>query len=243
MDPLEGIGLLFHEKKSESRYNFLGTCFSFRHPAYLLTAAHCVGNLNADDCFVLFLKFSKTIGGLIAAGKVLSIQRHPNADIALLQMPMEGMDRVQPFLGCVDNYALGEDFITYGFPEDISFQNISSVSLPTPRLFRGYFQRFFDHRSHMGFRYIAGELNIPCTAGLSGSPLFRINAPTMLTGIVTENIESATTLRSVEEIQEDGKTVTEIFQKVITYGICLMLHDVRDWLDNSIPSDNASRAR
>lgn len=238
MNPLEGIGLLYHEKKSESQYNFLGTCFAFRHSTYLLTASHCIGNLNASDCFVLFLRFSKTIGRLISAGKVLSIKRHPNADIALLQMPEGSMNGVKPFLDCVGDYALGEDFMTYGFPEDISFSSISSVS-PAPRLFRGYFQRFFDHRSHMGYRYIAGELNIPCPAGLSGSPLFRVTDPSMLTGIVTENIESTTTLEAVEEIQKDGKMIKNIYQKVITYGICLMLHDARDWLDNNIPLHNA----
>ena len=235
MNPLEGIGLLYHEKEFESRYNFLGTCFAFRHPTYLLTASHCIGKLSANDCFVLFLRFSKTIAKLIFGGKALSIQKHPNADIALLRMQEEDMNGVQPFWDCVGNYALGEDFTTYGFPEDISFPKISSASQPTPRLFRGYFQRFFDHHSHLGYRYIAGELNIPCPAGLSGSPLFRLGAPSMLTGMVTENIESTKILDSVEEIQEDGEKYKHIYQKIITYGICLMLHDVRDWLDKNIP--------
>ncbi|MDD1779529.1 MAG: hypothetical protein LUQ65_15305, partial [Candidatus Helarchaeota archaeon] len=179
------------------------------------------------------------IAQLISAGKVLSIQNHPNADIALLRMPVGTINGVSPFLDSAGGYALGEDFITYGFPEDISFSDNSNASQPTPRLFRGYFQRFFDYRSYMGYRYIAGELNIPCPAGLSGSPLFRAYNQSMVTGMVTENIESTTMLDEIEDTQKDGKTIEKIFRKVITYGICLMLHDVRDWLDNNIPLHNA----
>ena len=57
----------------------------------------------------------------------------------------------------------------------------------------------------------------------------------MLTGLVTENLESTTFLHSVEEVQEDGKILREHYQNVINYGVCLMLDSVRDWLDAYIP--------
>jgi len=32
--------------------------------------------------------------------------------------------------------------------------------VPRPRLFKGHFQRFLEHRSFAGYRYAAGELSI-----------------------------------------------------------------------------------
>jgi hypothetical protein len=56
-----------------------------------------------------------------------------------------------------------------------------------------------------------------------------------ITGIVTANLESTTTLDAVEEIQADGKERREVYRKVITYGVALLLGGVVDWLEQTIP--------
>lgn len=116
-------------------------------------------------------------------------------------------DLVEPFWGCVGNYSLGEEFFAFGFPEDSLGPNQGH---PTARLFKGHFQRFMQYKSHMGYAYFAGELSTPCPGGLSGGPLFRPDAPEMLTGLVAENIEAATLLNSREVVQANSRVFTRI---------------------------------
>src|SRR6266568_2867656 len=52
--------------------------------------------------------------------------------------------------------------------------------------FPGHVQRFFNHTSHMGYRYIAAELSIGCPVGLSGAPVFNSTHMGRLYGVVAE---------------------------------------------------------
>ena len=128
---------------------------------------------------------------------------------------------------------MGEDFFAYGYPADPIGPNASA---PTQRLFKGHYQRFMEHRSFMGYRYLAGEMSIAAPAGLSGGPLFRPGAPQMVTALVAENIASQLVVDSIEERSEAGRVVkTEVRQNVISYGTAVMLSAISDWLDAEIP--------
>jgi fucose permease len=87
-------------------------------------------------------------------------------------------------------------------------------------------------------------LSIPAPAGLSGGPLFRPGAPPIVTGLVTENLESTTFLdEQVEQaVGHDAAQVTK-YKRVISYGIALMLDRFGDWLDEHTPDEpETSRA-
>jgi hypothetical protein len=79
----------------------------------------------------------------------------PEADVAVLRANAGEPPSLEPFWNTVTNWSLGEDFFAYGYPED----RPGPGTFPTARLFKGHFQRFMAHESHMGFRYFAGELS------------------------------------------------------------------------------------
>ncbi len=217
----------------EDGASFLGTCFPFRDENHFLTAAHCVGRLSPSSVAI-------GIPTNVDAGpiEVSEILVHPTADIAVLRAPKVAEGAVTPFWSYVSNYSYGEEFMSFGYPEDIFGP---SARQPTARLFRGHCQRLLEHRSHLGYQYVASELNIGCPAGLSGGPVFRPGAPVMLTGMVTENLESMTMLHSVEEIQKNGSVIRERYHSVINYGVALLLDRVADWLDSNVPPLDSAR--
>jgi hypothetical protein len=57
----------------------------------------------------------------------------------------------------------------------------------------------------------------------------------MLTGLVTENLETATLLDSEERLLDDGTHFHEHYRRVINYGVALMLDRVSDWINENIP--------
>src|SRR5436305_455579 len=95
-------------------------------------------------------------------------RRAPNRRVpgrrAVLLTVGEESDQITPFWGAVATHGLGEDFVAYGYPESIFG---SDARQPTPRLFKGHYQRFLHYRSFMGYHYDAGELSIGVPAGLS----------------------------------------------------------------------------
>ena len=123
--------------------------------------------------------------------------------------------------------------MTYGFPSEGPAPD-SPVS-PTPRIFVGNFQRFFEYRSPAGYAYLAAELSGTAPSGLSGGPIFRQGAPQMLTGMVTANVESYAITDSLEEMREGGEVFRLESRRVISYGIGLLLGTVSDWLHEVIP--------
>ncbi len=138
----------------------------------------------------------------------------------------------EPFWGSVGNFSLGEEFHAFGYPENVLGQD---ARVPTARLFTGHYQRFFQYRSHAGYEYLAGEMSIPSPAGLSGGPLFRPGAPQMVTALAAENFDSSTTLDAHEEVSEERGTVRTQYQRIISYGLAVMLDPLRDWFDELLP--------
>jgi hypothetical protein len=228
MNPLRGVGQLMHwEPKLGIGPVFIGTCFALRTAGHFITAAHCVGQLRHDQ-----LAVRTPLGGLIKSA--LYVLVHPNADVAIVgvaTMHVEG-DVVEPFELIVDNWGLGEDFFAYGYPADVLGP---SSNQPTERLFKGHFQRFLQYTSPFGYSYLAAELNFANPAGLSGGPLFRPAAPSVVLGMATENLRSRTVEEEFEETRDAAGTVETRYSRVIEYGVALMLSGTRDWIDAHIP--------
>lgn len=224
MNPLNAVALLFQIVENREPI-FLGSCFAYCQRTHFLTANHCVLDREVATVFVV----SPTDG---RARKVSEILTHPSADVSLLIVDAQENDQVEPFWGCVGNYSLGEEFMAYGYPEDSLGPNVGQ---PTARLFMGYFQRFMNHKSHMSYEYMAGELSTPCPGGLSGGPLFRPRAQVMLTGLVAENLEVSTYLHEQEVVLHDGKVINEHYRRVVNYGVAVMLDSVSDWLKEHVP--------
>jgi len=139
-----------------------------------------------------------------------------------------------PFWDFVSNFELGEEFFAFGYPEDTFGPSRGGV---TPRLFKGYYQRYMTYHSPVSnCSYNAGEMSIGAPPGISGGPVFRPGALPMVTGMVTENLEATTFLDEVEEVERAGTIVERrMHRKVINYGVALLLDSHGEWLaDNGV---------
>jgi hypothetical protein len=227
---LRGIGLVARVAGSHDELPFLGTCFALRSQSHFVTAAHCVGDLDPTDVSVVVpLALAPTVA--------IGIEKHPSADLAIVRLPA-AKNRVEPFWGAVPPLGLGEDFYAFGYPANAVGADWTA---PTPRMFKGHFQRFLDHRSHLGYQYRAAELSISAPRGLSGAPLFRPAAEQMVTGVVVEDLETTSVLDEMEEKLRDGKLASRIVRRrVISYGIAALLDPLKDWLDEQLPTFDPS---
>ena len=223
-DPLRATGVVLRGSAPDAP--FLGTCFLFRQPTYVLTAAHVVAGAEASELTVVL---PRTLP--LETHRVSRAELCPGVDLAFLALA-DGPSSAEPFWNHVGNFGLGEDLMAYGFPEDV-FGPTQGVA--TPRLFRGYYQRFYYHKSHLGYSYNAGEMNIAAPGGLSGGPIFRPGAPPMVMGLVTENLSSTTVLEAMEEQLAPTQTRQIQYQRVIQYGVSLLLDSHEEWLSQFIP--------
>jgi S1-C subfamily serine protease len=227
-DPLSATGLVLADFAGV-KPRITGTCFLLRYEHYAITAAHCVP-AEATSLTVALPRQQRAM-------PVTSITRHPTADVALLSGEPSVTEKREgyperSFWDCPSNWALGEQFMAYGFPEET---NSEGPIQATPRLFVGHYQRFFEFNSPSNFRYTAGEMSVPAPAGLSGGPVFRPNAPMIITGLVTTNYDSFTITDSVDEILDDGTKYKAESRRIVSYGIALMLSAVKPWLKDLIP--------
>lgn len=236
-NPLNAVGIIgasigLRGKHQREEVDDLGSCFAFRQPTHFLTASHCV----PTD-----VKLARIVmPGAPAPIPVASALYHPTADLALVTIDAENLSYKaywEPFWDLVGNWTMGEDFMAFGYPMDTV---ISEDPGPTPRLFRGHYQRFWPHKVG-SFFYVAGELSIASPSGLSGGPVFRPGAQVMVTGMVTSNLESTTYSEEVTERTRDGATVTTRLRKVVSYGVAVMLSGVADWLNQFVPAHELQR--
>ena len=228
-NPLAAVGAVVAEHGGGSAV-FSGTCFLFRHSHIALTADHCV----PESATSLRLEFP--ILGRVQL--VEAIERHPIADIAALVTERAGNDDGQgypeeAFWDRVSNWSLAESYLTYGLPSE--GPQPDAPGGPTPRVFVGHFQRFFDYQSPGGYRCTAAELSGTAPSGLSGGPIFRQGAPQMRTGVVTANAESYAITDSLEEVREGGDVFRLESRRVISYGVGLLLSPVSEWLRDVVP--------
>ena len=221
MNPLENTGVLL--KKDSSA--FLGSCFVFRYPNTLLTARHCISDFKESDLCVVLPCINKMFD-------VAKIEKHSEADIAILSVPgIKENDITWPQYQIFNDNSWGEDYMALGYPQEY----IAGDFKPTPRIFKGHIQRYFNHKSHLGYIYYAAELSAGCPRGLSGGPVFNPGFHGRLFGLVTENLKTTTELETISEVEENGVVYKEHYHNVINYGVALWLPSVEKWIDNYIP--------
>lgn len=232
-------GMVLGLGNNRSEHSVTGTCVAFRSSHVALTAAHCVPEDERD----LWLAFP----GTVDASPVVRVEKHPKADVAALfmapharrQVTITGVEeevvssrRETHLWNLADDFTVGEELVAFGFPVEGPWVG---SELPVARVFRGYFQRFFLFRSPGGFTYLAGEMSIPAPGGLSGGPVFRPSEPGLLAGIVTSNLETYAVLDFIEETSRDGTMTLVKNRRVVSYGLVLILQNVEDWLDETVP--------
>src|SRR4051812_1096450 len=91
-NPFQSTGWVIRSD-DRGRPGFVGTCFSFRDHAHLLTAAHCIEGAAVDDITVSIWT-DKVEHGL----RVKRVTRHPAADLAILEIA-DWKQVFDPFLG------------------------------------------------------------------------------------------------------------------------------------------------
>lgn len=219
--PFYSIGILV-DARDEGSLAFLGSCFAYESRQHFVTASHCVGTLKPHQVrIVLPLVEQEDLG------RVQSITHHPQADLAVLQASSSGAPEIAPFVGVSTRGGWGQPIQALGYPEETE---ANGTTLPTARLFTGFIQRLMIHASQMEYRYNAGELSFGSPAGLSGGPVFPTSENDRVLGVVTENHDSTTYLRSVAEVQDGDNRYTEKVHEVIRYGIFANLLPIEDWL-------------
>jgi hypothetical protein len=215
----------------------LGSCFALEKSRCFLTAAHCVANIEPTELSIMAL------GSGPDGINVTHLRRHPIADLALMSVDLPDRHDITPIRTGITSPGLGDSFIGAGFPIDTTFfGNLDwqiTTAGPKLRLFRGYFQRWSIHLSHLGYKYYSYELSIGTPAGLSGSPVCTEQSPEDLcvVGFVTENRKSTTILSTVTDFSEPGREIHEKVSSLVEYGISIDLLSVRDWLLQNLSSD------
>jgi len=197
---------------------FLGTSFSLWSSRFWITAAHC---LDGVDLETLLIKFSAT-----HTARVKFVAKHGKGDVAVLELIETAPSQQNYFRSVVPAHTHGFQFHTFGYPEDTMGPN---AGLTVPRFFNGYFQRVFEHKSHMGYEYMAAELSIACPSGLSGGPIYSTESSAIV-GLVCDNLESSLWLNTIE--REDS--VRDNNFKMLNYGVGILLDPLKDWLEQHI---------
>jgi hypothetical protein len=216
------------ERRDGRPPRLLGTCFAYRHSHILLTAAHCVKGLDAESLGFAIPTGEKNDEGL----SIAEVHCHPEADIAVLRLPILRPLRILAYFWDYETAAgWGDEFVAIGYPADSSLEH---GERPTPRMFRGFIQRYFHHQSYNGFKCLAAELSIGAPGGLSGGPVCWTRDQSKVIGVVAENLESSTFVEKVEEVREDGGVVRYETRNMINYALAVALHDVAEWLDEVI---------
>lgn len=223
-NPVENTGIIL----DASGGAFLGSCSIFRYPGFVLTADHVVKGRGAEQLVVTF-------PGSRSASEAFRVRRitaHPKADLAILQIdPPNERDITWANTSTFDDCAYGVELMAFGYPQNWDGSQYS----PMPRLFKGYAQRFFEHESHLGYKYLAVEMNFACPRGLSGSSVVNPSFQGRLYGVVSENVETSTDRHSYTEIDDDGRKYTEVTQNLIRYGLSVWLPSLDDWLNENVP--------
>ena len=178
MNPVNSIGAI--SLHSGDKEIFLGTAFCYKSSRFLLTAAHVF----PDDLSLISVTFPYAKKVLIPT----KIAKHDEADVMALaceekHINNRNVDGIEFFTSLKSDLELAADYITYGYPEDIS---LTKGPTPTARVFKGYFQRIFFHESNFGYKYSAIEISTPCPKGLSGSPIMVYGNTSQLVGLIAD---------------------------------------------------------
>jgi hypothetical protein len=190
----------------------------------MITVQHILGD--AGDEHVTVKVPSGDIDEGVGVGRIV---RHPSADIAILLLAKE-TSMFDYFQGIAPQPEMGADVAAFGYPEDTD----PAGPRPTPRYFKGHVQRLYEHESHLDFQYLGAELSFGAPGGLSGGPVAYPALPAQAMAVVAENRETSAVLSTITDVVEGTNRYREEIRSVISYGICVLLEPLRDWLHEHI---------
>ena len=225
LNPLETTAKLVVVQST--KMTVIGTAFAYRNKNHYLTASHCIPRSEKFELVIVPTNFPALEG----AAWVEKVDHHPTADLAVLTVRFQSELPIRPFVD-IAIPRLGDDYVAFGFPAEAV---LKGATRPTPRLFKGNYQRFFEHTSHMKYTYYAAELSAPCPDGLSGGPLFHRPSEGTVAGLITESLQVATVLDEEVKVTADGATERTEYRNVISYGVAVLLHPLAGWLAEMIP--------
>lgn len=204
----------------------LGTCFALRRPTSLLTAHHVIKKHDPGTLGVFFI-------GTPTLRRVTAVHPHPKADVAILEAEDPADSPIEPATQILTGIHLGETFIAIGFPSELIFGQAGGHP---HRMLMGHYQRFMDYESNLhGYRYAAGEMNVPNPKGMSGAPLLRPETPQFVSGLATETIDVESYPSVIHEETIDGRTDKITEKRLIQYGVSVILGNLVDWINERIP--------
>jgi Trypsin-like peptidase domain len=214
--------------KLSSGWVSIGTAFAYERQTTFLTAAHCVKEFAPDQLAILCGRETRLFP--------TRVDVHPKADAALLTLKADaaGIEQVVPTYRAFERGArTGTRFHAFGFPEDIVLPSSSEAHVAVPRIFMGHVQRLIArYKSRMGYEYSAAELSIPAPPGLSGGPFYMPQDPRVPYGLVADNLEVGALLFDKETLDEGGVRTVHHRERVIEYGIAVLLPPLVDWIDS-----------
>ncbi len=90
-DPLRAAGMVLGALDAEEP-RFLGSCFSLRDSTSVITAAHCIDDLDAERLYVRpanVIVLNEPGEPQTHAVQVREVVRHPDADVAILRLGIQ----------------------------------------------------------------------------------------------------------------------------------------------------------
>lgn len=214
----------------------IGTCSAFGSATTFVTAAHVVSGRARKQVAVSHFGHSR-----YQFSPVKNIAVEERLDAALLDVVVEEPRWIQPFTHAMGAAWYGSEVVSIGWPVDLLAPEADRETL---RCFRGHVQRTFLYNPPGRGAYPAFELSFPAPPGLSGAPVFLVDEPRTLLGIVTANFSTYSLIDATEEVTEStgGVRRTE-YRSVITYGVATIAWHVWHAFEAQLPGVALANAR
>ena len=152
----------------------LGTAFLINEPPIWITAGHVLGELEDRLIFI-----SVVVGGRHVPVRVLRVEAHPTADVAVFEVDADPASLATSPLQLTSRKVIGgQEYVQWGYPADAAYvtpaEGLRPLRLtPEPIFVRGYVRRRFDRE--LPIEEVRGsaflELSELPGRGASGSPV------------------------------------------------------------------------
>lgn len=231
---MSAVGGVFDMSSATPRC--IGSSSAFGSATTFVTAAHIVAGRRLDEIAVNHFGHSRHQFSPI---NEIVVDQH--LDAALLDVVVEEPRWILPFTHALGAAWYGSEVASIGWPVDLLAPDADRETL---RCFRGYIQRTFLYDPPGRGSYPAFELSFAAPPGLSGSPVFLVDEPTTLVGIVTANFSTHSLIEATEETADTTRAIQRTeYRSVITYGIATIAWHVWHAFEDRLPAVALASAR
>ena len=225
MRPFAAVQALLRCDKSGKPSSLAGSCFRLWSDNHYITAAHCVRDVGPDE--LLVMNPTKEAQDL----RCVAIERHPEADIAIIQIDQETPEEFEKFTLYEHDFYYGQQIHCFGMVTDCQgcFSNV------TQRVIGGITQRDFTYADRE-YKSKAIELSVPIPVGMSGGAAFLACKASVAMGVAIGTKESEVVVSGFEEYEDACLVQRERISRIVRYGVVLRLYAVKDWLQQQMCS-------